>query len=152
MEWTIKRFNELSTNELYHMYKLRTDVFVVEQESIYSDFDGKDFEAFHLQIVHEGELVGYLRMLDKGVSYSTYSIGRVVIAPSMRGTGLGERMMREAIRFIREHWQGDCITISAQLRLTKFYERVGFTVESEAYIEDQIPHIQMKLNMKNESI
>lgn len=151
MEWTIKRFNECTTYELYHIYKLRTDVFVVEQESIYSDFDGKDFEAFHLQIKHEGELVGYLRMLDKGVSYSTYSIGRVVIAPSMRGTGLGEKMMREAVRFIKEHWNGSSITISAQLRLTKFYERIGFKIESDPYMEDNIPHIQMKLTMENET-
>lgn len=151
MEWTIKSFDELSTYELYHMFKLRTDVFVVEQESIYSDFDGKDFAAFHLQIMHEGELVGYLRLLDKGVSYSTYSIGRVVIAPSMRGTGLGEKMVREAVRFIKEHWNGSSITISAQLRLTKFYERMGFKIQSEPYDEDNIPHIQMNLMMESET-
>src|SRR5690606_915651 len=145
MEWSIKHFNELSNIEVYEIIKLRTDVFVVKQESIYADCDNKDLDAYHLQLRNEhNQLVGYCRLLNYGVSYEdSYSIGRVIIAPVLRGTGNGEELVRKGIAFIKEHWGGKAITISAQQRLQHFYEKVGFTVQSEPYMEDGIPHIRM---------
>lgn len=144
MNWSIKHFNELTNLEVYQIIKLRTDVFVVEQTSIYSDCDNKDLNAYHLQLRDEhDQLLGYLRMLDQGVSYDSYSIGRVIIAPQLRGTGYGEQLMLRGIEFIAGHWGGKHITISAQQHLTDFYGRVGFQAESEPYIEDGIPHVQM---------
>ncbi|MCR8659658.1 GNAT family N-acetyltransferase [Paenibacillus endoradicis] len=152
MEWSIKHFSQLSNVEVYEIIKLRTDVFVVEQQSIYADCDNKDLEAFHLQLRDEaGQLLGYLRLLNQGVSYKTYSIGRVIITPPLRRSGFGEQMLQRAIAFIASHWQGDAITISAQQQLTRFYERVGFVVESDPYIEDGIYHIQMRLELNDQS-
>lgn len=146
MNWSIKHFNELTNLEVYQMIKLRTDVFVVEQTSIYSDCDNKDLDAYHLQLRDEQEqLVGYLRMLNQGVSYDSYSIGRVIIAPQLRGTGYGEQLVQRGVDFIARHWGGRHITISAQQHLTNFYGRIGFHTESEPYIEDGIPHVQMSL-------
>lgn len=148
MKWSIKHFDELTNIEVYEIIKLRTEVFVVEQESIYSDCDNKDLDAYHLQLRDEqNQLLGYLRMLDRGVSYDSYSIGRVIIDLQLRGTGYGEQLVRRGVAFIAEHWGGQHITISAQQRLTRFYEKVGFQVESEPYIEDGIPHIQMSLHL-----
>lgn len=150
MQWSIKHFSELSNLEVYEIIKLRTDVFVVEQQSIYADCDNKDLDNFHLQLRNDSnQLVGYLRILNKGVSYDTYSIGRVIISDSIRRTGYGEQMMKRAIAFIKEHWQGNAITISAQHQLVNFYGRVGFVVESEPYIEDGIYHIQMRAELDN---
>lgn len=152
MEWILKHFSQLSSIEVYEMIKLRTDVFVVEQQSIYSDCDNKDLDAYHLQLRDaSGQLVGYLRILNQGVSYETYSIGRVIITSALRRTGFGEQMLHRAIAFVASQWQGDAITISAQQQLTSFYERVGFKVESEPYIEDGIYHIQMRLELNDQS-
>ncbi|HIW34646.1 MAG TPA: GNAT family N-acetyltransferase [Candidatus Paenibacillus intestinavium] len=152
MEWSIKQFSQLSNVEVYEIIKLRTDVFVVEQQSIYSDCDNKDLEAYHLQLRDAaGRLVGYLRILNQGVSYPTYSIGRVIITSALRGSGFGEQMLQRAIAFVTSHWHGDVITISAQQQLTRFYERVGFAIESQPYIEDGIYHIQMRLELNNQS-
>lgn len=149
MEWSIKHFNELTNIEVYEIIKLRTDVFVVEQQSIYSDCDNKDLQAYHLQLRSaNGKLVGYLRMLDRGVSYDSYSLGRVIIDSSLRGTGYGKQMLERAIAFIVEHWGGKEITISAQQHLTRFYGLVGFQQQSEPYMEDGIPHVQMSLKIQ----
>ena len=146
MNWSIKHFNELSGLEVYEIIKLRTDVFVVEQQSIYIDCDNKDLDAFHLQLRDEqGRLLGYLRMLDQGVSYPCYSIGRVIISPQLRGTGYGVQLVSRGIQFIKEHWEGKQITISAQQHLVAFYGQVGFKQESEPYIEDGIPHVKMSV-------
>lgn len=144
MEISIKHFNELTTTELYHILQLRGNVFVVEQHVIAPDCDNKDLDAYHLQIKEEGKLIGYCRLLNKGVSYTSYSIGRVVIAPEARGRKLGYQLIKEAIAFIEKHWGGDCITISAQAHLTEFYALNNFEVISDVYIEDSLPHIKMQ--------
>lgn len=146
MDITIKHFNQLTTKELYHILQLRSEVFVVEQNVIAPDCDNKDLDAFHLQIIEDGQLIGYCRILNKGVSYSSYSIGRVIIAASARGKKLGFKLIEEAINFVQSHWQGDCITISAQAHLTHFYGLNGFKVISEPYIEDSLLHIKMQWN------
>lgn len=153
MQWSVKHFSELTNIEVYEIIRLRSDVFVVEQQAIYLDCDNKDLNNYHLQLRNEyNELVGYARMLDKGVSYDTYSIGRVIITPSIRGTGLGKQLVERAITFIAQYWKGDAITISAQQRLTRFYESLGFKVESEPYVEDMIAHVQMRLDLQQHII
>lgn len=139
----IKSFCELSTKELYQILKLRNEVFVVEQACVYQDCDGKDLHAWHFLIKEAGQLRGYLRVLPKGLTFDEVSIGRVVVDPSARGRGLAKKMMQDAIAFIKHDLHENKIRISAQAYLQTFYEDLGFTVASEVYLEDDIPHMEM---------
>ncbi len=139
----IKGFYELSSDELYEIIRLRIDVFVVEQDCAYSDLDGKDQEATHLSYTLDGgRVIGYLRILDKGISYEEMSIGRVIIDPEFRKYKLGSKLMIDAINHIEKQGDGR-VRISAQQHLKKFYERLGFNQVSDMYLEDSIPHVEM---------
>jgi ElaA protein len=143
MNWVIKKFNELSSDELYEILKLRSEVFVVEQECIYEDCDGKDKKSYHLFAEQNGEILVYLRILEKGVSYSEISIGRVLANKKYRGRGFAKQMMLRAIEFIENYLNEKEIRISAQVYLLNFYSNLGFVKVSEGYLEDDIPHIEM---------
>ena len=143
VNWKIKRFEELTTTELYEILRVRAEVFVVEQTCIYQDLDEKDKKAYHLFCENNGEIVAYLRILDKGVSYPEISIGRVLTRETNRRTGLAREMMQKAISFVEEELSEMQIRISAQLYLKKFYESLGFLMTSEVYLEDDIEHIEM---------
>lgn len=143
MNWHIKRFEELTTIELYEILRVRAEVFVVEQTCIYQDLDEKDKKAFHLFCEEDGQITAYLRILDKGVSYPEISIGRVLTAENSRRKGLGREMMQKAICFISDELLKKKIRISGQLYLKDFYESLGFKTVSEVYLEDDIPHIEM---------
>jgi len=143
MDWKIKRFEELTTTELYEILRVRAEVFVVEQTCIYQDLDLKDKKAYHLFCENNGEIVAYLRILDKGVSYPEISIGRVLTRETNRRTGLAREMMQKAISFVEEELSEMQIRISAQLYLKRFYESLGFLITSEVYLEDDIEHIEM---------
>lgn len=148
MKCVIKRFDDLTINELYAIMQLRFEVFVIEQACLYQDIDGKDQKSYHLMCTNaSGELLGYLRILDAGVSYDEVSIGRVVVSEEGRGLGLGRRIMEEAIAFIKTVKQGDSVRISAQAYLLDFYKSLGFDQVSEVYLEDDIPHIEMLLKL-----
>jgi len=140
----IKRFNELSASELYQILKLRSEVFVVEQNCVYQDLDGKDDKALHLFGESEGGMVAYARLFDKQVYFDNASIGRVVVSPKFRDRKYGHDLMREAIAAIQDNFNETAITISAQLYLQRFYESHGFVTEGLTYLEDDIPHIRMK--------
>ena len=140
----IKRFNELSTVELYSLLQLRSEVFVVEQNCVYQDVDGKDDKAIHVLGYLDNELASYSRIFDKGVYFEEASIGRVVVSPKHRDKKLGHDLMQVSIAAVEEHFNETNITISAQEYLKKFYESHGFIQTSEMYLEDDIPHIQMK--------
>ena len=144
MEFQIKRFNELSINELYELLKLRAEVFVVEQNCVYQDVDGKDEKAIHVLGYFEGNLAAYTRIFDKGHYFDEASIGRVVTAPKYRSMKFGHNLMQVSIDAVEENFKERAITISAQEYLKKFYESHGFVQTSEMYLEDDIPHIQMK--------
>lgn len=144
IEFKIKRFNELSTSELYALLQLRSEVFVVEQNCVYQDVDGKDEKALHVLGYFNGELVAYSRLFDKGYYFDEASIGRVVVSPKHRDKKFGHDLMRVAIDAIKENYNETAITISAQEYLKKFYESHGFNQTSDMYLEDDIPHIQMK--------
>ena len=140
----IKRFNELSTLELYSLLQLRSEVFVVEQNCVYQDVDGKDDNAIHVLGFLDNELASYSRIFHKGIYFEEASIGRVVVSPKLRDKKLGHDLMQVSIAAVKEHFKEHNITISAQEYLKKFYESHGFVQTSEMYLEDDIPHIQMK--------
>jgi ElaA protein len=118
-------------------------VFVVEQQCIYEDCDGKDKKSYHLFAEHNGEILVYLRILEKGISYNEISIGRVLARENYRGNGFAKQMMLRAIEFIENNLNEKVIRISAQEYLLKFYSSLGFVRVSEGYLEDDIPHIEM---------
>lgn len=144
IKWQIKRFNELSLQELYSLLKLRSHVFVVEQNCVYQDIDDKDVKALHLIGEFNDKIVAYARLFKSGDYFENASIGRVVIHPDARDKKFGHEMMEEAIKGIETHFGEKQITISAQLYLKKFYESHDFVQTSEMYLEDDIPHIEMK--------
>jgi len=144
IKWKIKRFNELSLSELYSLLQLRSLVFVVEQNCVYQDIDGKDEKALHLLGEFEGQIVAYSRLFNAGDYFENASIGRVVIHPDSRDKKWGHEMMQQAISGIESNFATKQITISAQLYLKKFYESHDFIQTSEMYLEDDIPHIEMK--------
>ena len=143
MKFEFKSFNELSTDELYDILRLRSEIFVVEQTCVYNDLDGLDKEAVHLFYKKEGEIVAYSRLLKPGTRFSEYSIGRVVVKQSERGTGLGIEMMQSAKNYIVNELGAQKIKISAQSYLQRFYENLGFEIVTEMYLEDGIPHFGM---------
>ena len=146
MQFTLKRFNELSTLQLYEIIKLRIEVFVVEQECWYQDLDDKDKEAIHLMGWDDNQLCGYARIVASGVSYkNAASIGRVVTNKRMRNSGSGQKLMKEAINQCQSIHSECDIKISAQYHLIRFYQKFGFIEEGEQYLEDNIPHIGMLL-------
>ena len=142
-EFKIKRFNELSVHTLYQTLQLRSEVFVVEQNCVYQDLDGRDEKALHVIGFFEGNAVAYARLFAPGDYFESASIGRVVVSPQHRGHKWGHDLMAEAIKAIEENWQTLKITISAQEYLKVFYEAHGFVQEGNPYLEDGIPHIRM---------
>lgn len=143
MEITIKHFEELTPAELYEILKERIDIFIVEQNCIYHECDGKDYKAWHLMAREGSRLIGYLRILPPGVSYVEVSIGRVLVTKDFRGKGVGRSIMNLAIEYISKKLREKRIRISAQARLEKFYASLGFQRVSDVYLEDGIPHIEM---------
>ena len=141
--FNVKSFNQLTTNELYGALKLRSEVFVVEQNCVYLDIDGNDQRAIHVLGYCNEELVAYCRLFDAGEYFENASLGRVIVAQKHRLKKWGNNLITEAISQIKSHFNQTSITISAQLYLQKFYESHGFVVSSESYLEDDIPHIEM---------
>src|SRR5690606_20022455 len=130
--------------QLFEIYKLRCEVFVVEQNCAYQDVDDKDFKAHHLLMFQNEQLVGYCRILPPNVSYKEPAIGRVVVSKDFRGKQFGKLLMKQAVDETKKLFQNQDIVISAQLYLLKFYTELGFAKEGEEYLEDNIPHIQMR--------
>jgi ElaA protein len=143
IQWKIKTFENLSVNELYDILRLRSEIFVVEQNCVYLDPDGKDKLALHLFGEFNGKIVAYSRLFKAGISFDNSSIGRVVVDANYRDRKWGHDLMRESIAGIKSHFGESKITIGAQLYLKKFYESHGFVQTSEMYLEDDIPHIEM---------
>tara|TARA_B100000768_G_scaffold68439_1_gene65852 strand:- start:3946 stop:4881 length:936 start_codon:yes stop_codon:yes gene_type:complete len=133
---------------MFAALRLRSDVFVVEQDCVYPDLDNKDALSIHLVAMSDDATPGQsahatARLVAPGVSYSEPSIGRVAIDVSSRGSGLGMELMERAIRVCQRHWPNQPIRISAQQYLIRFYNDLGFVCEGEGYLEDGIPHIEM---------
>ena len=145
--WTCKHFSELTTAELYRILRLRSEVFVVEQNCVFLDMDNKDAYCHHVMGHRGTELLGYSRIVPAGISYVESSIGRIVSSPTARGLGIGRELVEQSIRALYEiHGNGD-IRIGAQLYLKEFYESFGFVQKGEIYSEDGINHIEMLLSI-----
>jgi ElaA protein len=144
MEFLVKQFDTLSAKELFEIYKLRSEVFIVEQNCAYQDVDEKDLFAYHVMAFEENMLAGYCRILAPGKSYKEPSIGRVVLHPNLRNKGLGKDLMKYSVNKSFELFKDQELVISAQLYLLKFYTELGFKAEDKEYLEDNIPHIQMR--------
>ncbi|MDZ7881353.1 MAG: GNAT family N-acetyltransferase [Saprospiraceae bacterium] len=163
-------FSALTVYELYSVMALRQEVFIIEQNCPYLDADGRDLEGFHLlgyadlaenaqntdlsRDYREGvserskTLVAYTRLLPKGVAYADYaSIGRVVNSPKVRGFGIGKILMTQSIHQMARLFPQDAVKIGAQSYLLRFYESLGFESTGEEYLEDDIPHTSMILNL-----
>lgn len=145
LRWTLKKFDELTVHELYHLLRLRSEVFVVEQNCVFLDMDDKDQGSFHLLGTKEEQLFAYTRLVPPGHIYPQASIGRVVTAPAARGTGSGRELMQQSIKKCNELFGTGDIKIGAQYYLKSFYESFGFEQVSDIYLEDGIEHIYMIL-------
>lgn len=146
MNWYCNTFHELCVDTLYDLLKLRSDVFVVEQNCPYPDLDDLDRlpGTYHLYAVKEGHIVAYARLLPVGTSYPLYaSIGRVVVAPSNRKDKIGHALVKQAINDTLTLWPDVGIKIGAQSHLENFYASHGFITVSPPYLEDGIEHISM---------
>ena len=144
IQWRFAPFAELTPREVHDMYRLRTAVFIVEQNCVFQDVDGADPASTHLLGYQDGELVAYCRLLPAGVKFAEPSIGRVITAPVVRRTGMGRVLMAEAMERAARLWPGQRIRIGAQAHLERFYNGFGFTRSSEPYDEDGILHIEME--------
>ncbi|WP_421813291.1 GNAT family N-acetyltransferase [Flagellimonas sp.] len=143
MEVSVKTFNELTTEELYQILRLRSEVFVVEQDCVYQDVDNKDQKALHIMGIKDGEVVAYTRVFEPGDYFDNVSIGRVVVSQSQRKYGLGKQIMQASLAAINQRFPDKPIEISAQSYLLKFYTELGFNTFGEEYLEDGIPHRRM---------
>ncbi len=139
----VKTFDELTTQELYNLLRLRSEVFVVEQDCVYQDIDGKDKKALHMIGNKEGEIVAYARIFRAGDYSEEASIGRVVVQKEQRKYGYGKDIMKDSIRVVGERFKESTIRVSAQLYLERFYHELGFEQVGDGYLEDGIPHIGM---------
>ena len=147
MEINTYRYNELTTNQLYSILKLRAEVFVVEQNCAYQDLDNKDNKALHLTGEINNEIIAYTRIFKKGDYFTNSSIGRVLVKKEFRKKELGKVIMEKSIEIIKKNNKEEKIEISAQKYLTKFYKDLGFKKTGKEYLEDNIPHIKMMLKI-----
>lgn len=147
LQFECKRFEELSLKELHDIFALRTEVFVVEQDCVYQDIDGKDTAALHISgFDKKKNLVAYSRILPHGLAYDSYTaIGRIVIAMTHRSKNYGHELVNYSIKIAKEHLYKLPIKISAQSHLVPFYSEHGFEPVGKEYLEDGIPHIAMTL-------
>lgn len=138
-----KTFQQLSTDELYAMLQFRSEVFVVEQNCVYQDIDGKDQKALHVLGYKNEILVAYTRLFKPGDYFENASIGRVVVRQNERQYRYGYDIMNVSIDEIKRQFNETTIKISAQEYLVKFYTNLGFEVIGSSYLEDGIPHVAM---------
>ena len=139
----VKTFNQLTTSELYDLLQLRSEVFVVEQDCVYQDIDGKDQKAFHILGIKNNKIVAYTRVFGPGDYFNEAAIGRVVVKESERKFKYGYDIMKTSIDAVDYHFRVTTIKVSAQTYLRKFYNNLGFKQVGEEYLEDGIPHIAM---------
>jgi len=142
----VKTFNQLSLDELYYLLQLRSEVFVVEQDCVYQDIDGKDKKALHVIGKKDNTIIAYSRIFKPGDYFKEASIGRVVVAENFRHLKYGHQLMVASIKAVETSFSSKKIKISAQKYLENFYNNLGFITSGEPYLEDGIPHIAMIKN------
>jgi len=139
----VKKFNELTIDQLYELLQLRSQVFVVEQDCVYQDIDSKDQKSLHILGLKNNKIIAYTRIFKPGDYFNEASIGRVVVAENERKFKYGHQIMKASINAIAAHFNTATIIISAQTFLKKFYNNLGFNQIGDGYLEDGIPHIKM---------
>lgn len=139
----VKSFSELTLQELYRILQLRSEVFVVEQDCVYQDIDGKDEKALHILGFKNNQIIAYTRIFKPGDYFDDASIGRVVVAKNERAYKYGYDIMKVSIEAIEKKFKTHRIKISAQAYLKSFYNNCGFKEIGDEYLEDDIPHIAM---------
>lgn len=150
LSFICRPFSSLSPKDLYQIIQLRENVFIVEQDCPYLDCDGKDIPSYHLSCFVEEELAAYARLVPPGISYNDYSsIGRIVVKENFRTYGFGKSLVNEAISYCQKLFPKKKIKISAQCYLKDFYQSLGFVPVGEEYLEDDIPHIGMILDIES---
>ncbi len=148
LTWQVKHFNEISVNDYHDILHLRTAIFVVEQDCPYQEVDEKDKQAYHLFARNSNnEVIAVTRILPPEVSYAEVSIGRVALKSEERGIGIADTLLEKSKAFIEEKFGKSSIRISAQTYLLNYYQRHGFMPLGEEYLEDDIPHIEMLLEV-----
>ena len=141
----VKRFSELSTDELYRIYQLRVSVFVVEQHCPYQEVDELDTCAYHVWLETDGKIVAYARVLPQNTAFESVGIGRVIAAK--RRCGLGTRIVAAAVDVAKKRHGAGKITLEAQVYARSLYEKAGFRAVSDEFLEDGIPHVRMEANV-----
>jgi ElaA protein len=144
LQWIEKKFEDLTPYQLYAILQLRNGVFVVEQNCVFQDADDKDQDSHHLMGFLNNKLAAYSRLVPPGVIYPEMSIGRVITAATVRGTGAGKELMKQSIDYCYRLFGKGPVRIGAQLYLKRFYESFGFQQISDVYLEDGIEHIYMR--------
>jgi ElaA protein len=140
----VKSFQELSVEEFHDIIALRIQIFIIEQDCPYQEVDGKDKLAYHLFFKNEkNEVIAVTRILPQGISYDEVAIGRVVVNDNYRGTGLGNQLMSDSMKFVKEKFGDVPVRLSAQKHLEKYYGNHGFESTGKEYLEDGIPHVEM---------
>lgn len=142
---SVKTFDELNTTELYELLQLRSEIFVVEQDCVYQDLDGKDQKALHVIGFKKGKIVAYTRIFKAGDYLNQASIGRVVVKEGERNHGYGLVIMKASVKAVEEEFGETTIALSAQTYLKRFYNSLGFHETGEEYLEDGIPHVMMRM-------
>lgn len=145
----VKSFEELTTTELYNLLQLRTEIFVVEQDCVYQDLDGKDQKALHIIGTKNDRIVAYTRIFKAGDYLAQASIGRVVVKDGERKHGYGLDIMKASIKAVEERFMETSIALSAQTYLKRFYNSLGFFEKGGEYLEDGILHVMMVKNKKD---
>ena len=144
----IKKFNDLTVNEMYEIAKSRFEDFVCEQKIVEEqDFDDKDKVCHHIMLKENERVVAYCRIVPKGVGYDYISVGRVLVLSSHRRKGIAQEMMKVSLEFIKNNLDEKTVLLSAQLYAKGLYESVGFKVISDVYDEVNIPHVKMKVEL-----
>ena len=144
MKIEIKNFKDLTTHELYEILRLRSEIFVVEQNCVYQDIDNNDFDAIHFLLKEGSDIVAYLRVLRLTEHNNEISFGRVIVNNKNRGKGYARILVNDVMEFISKEYKDEAILIEAQSYLKKFYGSFGFSCTSEEFLEDGIPHYWMK--------
>lgn len=143
MELKAKYFEELNTKELYELLKARAEIFVVEQNCIYQDLDDIDYKSLHVFYEENDKVIAYLRAFR--YDDDTIQMGRVLTL--IHGEGLGGKLLTEGINIIKQSFSPKRVFIEAQCYAIGYYEKVGFKVCSDEFLEDGIPHVQMSLDL-----
>ena len=144
IEWVKKKWSEVSLEELYSVLRLRSEVFVVEQDCVYQDIDNKDQKAIHLLGYINKELIAYSRLFNEGDYFKETSFGRAIIKKEKRGQGYGDELVKESLKTIKNYYGNKKVKISAQAHLKTFYSKHAFIAKGKEYLEDGIPHVSME--------